>query len=158
VRRAVAVRHEFVEYIPAELRDGVVYVSIQFATAVHRCCCGCGNYVVTPITPTDWKLIFDGETISLDPSIGNWSFPCRSHYWIRRNQVKWAAQWSHREIEVGRTLEQRAKENYYNLTPNTTPTAGRSGAHGWQAGSEMSCTAFSLREFCTAFWISNADG
>ena len=59
---------------PDELEQGTIYVSIRFATASHLCCCGCGNKVVTPIRPTDWKLIFDGKTISLDPSIGNWSF------------------------------------------------------------------------------------
>ena len=67
---------EFVEFIPKELEDGVVYVSVTYATAVHKCCSGCGNKVVTPISPTDWTLIFDRDTISLDPSIGNWSFPC----------------------------------------------------------------------------------
>lgn len=106
-------RHEFVESIPSELKDGIVYVSVGFATAVHRCCCGCGNQVVTPLTPTDWILDFDGETISLDPSIGNWSFPCRSHYWIRRNQVRWAGQWSEKAIEGGRAHDRSTKRKYY---------------------------------------------
>ena len=79
--------HEFVELIPEELKQGTLYVSIHFATASHLCCCGCGNKVVTPIRPTDWKFICDGKTISLEPSIGNWSFPCQSHYWIRNNRV-----------------------------------------------------------------------
>jgi Family of unknown function (DUF6527) len=35
----------------------------------NLCCCGCGEKVVTPLRPTDWKLIFDGKTISLDPSL-----------------------------------------------------------------------------------------
>jgi len=29
--------------------------------------------------------------VSLAPSIGNWSFPCNSHYWITGNEVRWAA-------------------------------------------------------------------
>ena len=33
--------------------------------------------------------MFDGRTISLNPSIGNWSYPCRSHYWIKGNRVVW---------------------------------------------------------------------
>ena len=113
MRSIVTLRHEFVEYIPSELKDGIVYVSVGFATAVHRCCCGCGNQVVTPLTPTDWTLVFDGETISLDPSIGNWSYPCRSHYWIRRNQVRWAGQWSQKEVEAGRAHDRPAKRKYY---------------------------------------------
>ena len=81
--------HEFVEYIPEKLSDGTIYISTTYGTAVHKCCCGCGNEVVTPLTPTDWKLIFDGETISLHPSIGNWNLDCKSHYWIKNNEIKW---------------------------------------------------------------------
>jgi hypothetical protein len=105
--------HEFVDYIPNELKEGTIYVSIQFATAVHKCSCGCGREVVTPLSPTDWKLIFDGETVSLDPSIGNWSYPCQSHYWIRRNKVIWAPRWSRREVEQGRAQDRLAKERYF---------------------------------------------
>ena len=86
------IRHEFVDYIPEDLKDGTVYVSVKYATVNHKCLCGCGNEVVTPLSPTDWKLVFDGKTISLDPSIGNWGFACRSHYWIRRNRIEWAGQ------------------------------------------------------------------
>lgn len=105
--------HRFVEYIPARLEERVVYVSIEFATAAHLCLCGCGSEVVTPLSPTDWKLIFDGESISLDPSIGNWSLPCRSHYWIRRGRVHWGAQWSEEEIEAGRRADRARKAAYY---------------------------------------------
>src|SRR5580658_1812602 len=85
MNRDIVLKHQFVEFIPDELEQGTIYVSIRFATASHLCCCGCGNKVVTPIRPADWKLIFDGKTVSLDRSIGNWSFACQSHYWIVRN-------------------------------------------------------------------------
>lgn len=107
------VAHEFVEFIPEELRDGTIYVSIPYATAVHKCCCGCGQKVVTPITPTDWRLTFDGETISLDPSIGSWNLPCESHYWIIRNKVQWAGRWSKERIDRGRAGDRELKERYY---------------------------------------------
>ena len=97
--RMTRLMHEFVDFIPDKLEDGVLYVCIQFATVVHRCCCGCGREVVTPLSPTDWTLIFDGRSISLDPSIGNWSFSCQSHYWIRRNRVIWDRRWSKEEID-----------------------------------------------------------
>jgi hypothetical protein len=42
--------------------------------------CGCGKKVVLPLHPTHGKLTYDGETVSLSPSVGNWSFPCESHY------------------------------------------------------------------------------
>ena len=62
--------HRFVEHIPEHLEPGVLYVSMKYATAAHSCCCGCGEEVVTPFTPTDWQMIFDGETVSLRPSVG----------------------------------------------------------------------------------------
>jgi hypothetical protein len=94
--------HEFVEYIPDELKEGTLYISMSYATAAHKCCCGCGNEVVTPLSPTDWTLIFDRKFITLDPSIGNWSFACRSHYWIRRGKVQWAGAWTQEKINAGR--------------------------------------------------------
>lgn len=111
--KQTALTHEFVEYIPEVLQPGVLYIAIRFATAVHRCACGCGSEVVTPLSPRDWKLIFDGETVSLDPSIGNWSFRCESHYWIRRNKVVWARRWSKREIESARDGERKEYAGYF---------------------------------------------
>lgn len=113
MKKASVLRHEFVEYIPQDLSEGIIYVSIPFATVVHKCCCGCGNEVVTPLSPTDWKLTFDGESISLFPSIGNWSFPCRSHYWVRGNRVEWAAAWSRQKINAARADELIEKSQYY---------------------------------------------
>lgn len=113
MRSEILLKHEFLEFIPDELEQGTIYVSIRFATASHLCVCGCGNKVVTPIRPTDWKLIFDGKTISLEPSIGNWSLACQSHYWIRNNRVRWAAKWSQKRIDRGRSRDRRAKEAYF---------------------------------------------
>jgi hypothetical protein len=104
--------HEFVEHLPDELTDGIIYISIPYATVAHKCCCGCGHEVVTPLSPTDWELTFDGRTVSLDPSIGNWSFPCQSHYWIIRNTVRWSRPWSQKEIEKGRARDRLAKKRY----------------------------------------------
>ena len=108
-----ALTHEFVEFIPDVIQERKIYVSIEYATAVHKCCCGCGKEVVTPLSPTDWKLIFDGKTVSLDPSIGNWSFPCRSHYWVRNNRTLWAEDWSQSLIDANRAYNRRAKEKYF---------------------------------------------
>jgi len=111
--RRRTVKHKFVELIPADRKDGIVYVSVKFATAVHNCLCGCRNKVVTPLSPTDWQLTFDGETISLHPSIGNWSFECRSHYWIIKNRAKWAREWSDEEIASGRSADALNKEAFF---------------------------------------------
>jgi hypothetical protein len=95
----------FIKFIPDILEEGTLYISIEYATTVHKCCCGCGNIVIAPLSPRDWSLIFDGQTVSLYPSIGNWSFPCRSHYWIRRNKIIWARTYSDSEIEEVRKGE-----------------------------------------------------
>lgn len=104
--------HRFVKNIPENLEEGIIYISIEYATAIHKCCCGCGKEVVTPFSPTDWKLLFDGKTISLYPSIGNWSFECQSHYWIDQNKVKWAPKWTKKQIERGRKEEESDKKKY----------------------------------------------
>lgn len=111
--RLVTIKHEFVEFIPKQRQEGVLYISIPYATAVHSCFCGCGLKVVTPISPVGWKLIFDGETVTLSPSIGSWSFPCRSHYFIRRDTVVWGGEMSQDEIEWGRVLDRKARERYF---------------------------------------------
>ena len=112
MRRVVRLEHRFVEHFPDVLDEAVLYISMSFATAAHRCCCGCGNEVITPLSPRDWALTFDGETVTLDPSIGNWSFPCQAHYWIVRGKVRWARRWTKEEIEENRALQQheRAEE------------------------------------------------
>src|SRR4051794_38988609 len=95
----MTVQHRFVDAVPDALEQGVVYVSIQREVVVHLCICGCGNEVVTPLAPFEWELSFDGETITLNPSIGNWQFPCQSHYFIRGNQIITAQQWSEQKIK-----------------------------------------------------------
>lgn len=107
------IQHHFVDAIPDTIDEGRVYISIRYGTVIHRCCCGCGEEVVTPLTPTDWKLIFDGATISLFPSIGNWAAPCQSHYWIRENRIEWAPAWSEEEISRGRRADSARKEEYH---------------------------------------------
>jgi hypothetical protein len=120
LRNQTSLSYKFVEYIPENIEDGMMYISISFATVVHKCCCGCGNEVITPLSPTDWKLIFDGQTVSIDPSIGNWGFNCKSHYWIKQNQIIWARQWSQEEISAGRAYDRLAKKTYLNNKDDRT--------------------------------------
>lgn len=104
---------QFVEFMPKVLDEGVLYVSMTYATASHRCFCGCGMKVVTPLSPTDWRLTFDGDSVSLHPSIGNWSYPCRSHYILRGNRVVWAGPMSDTDIRAVRGADVRDKRHYY---------------------------------------------
>lgn len=93
-------KHEFVEHIPEALELHVLYIAIEHDVAVHSCFCGCGLEVVTPLSPAQWSLNYDGRTVSLSPSIGNWSFPCKSHYWIRRGRVEWSTRFSDAKIDA----------------------------------------------------------
>lgn len=107
------VKHKFVDAMPDLLDDGVLYVSIPYSTAIHRCACGCGQEVVTPFSPTDWEMLYNGITVSLSPSIGNWSFPCKSHYWIKKGKVQWAGKWSQDEIEENRNGDRNRKDDFF---------------------------------------------
>lgn len=111
--RYLILEHRFVRNVPRELEPGVLYISMEYATAVHSCCCGCGERVVTPFTPTDWRMTFDGESISLHPSVGNWNQNCRSHYIITRSRVIEAGAWSKTQIEEERLRDKKAKAAHY---------------------------------------------
>jgi uncharacterized protein DUF6527 len=114
--------HKFVDLMPATLDADVIYVSIEYGTACHLCCCGCGLKVVTPLTPTDWKLIYDGESITLYPSIGCWGHPCKSHYWITNNRVEWAGKLSAKRIASKQAADMREKLRYYSGGDAQLPT------------------------------------
>lgn len=120
--RYTRLKHQFVAKLPTPLEPGVLYVSIEYATAAHLCCCGCGVEVVTPLTPTDWEMTFDGETISLWPSVGNWNDECRSHYIIERNQVITALPWSEQRIEAEWQRNRAAKERHYSTEDQPAPS------------------------------------
>ena len=101
--------HRFVTSVPDELERGVLYVSVEYDATLHLCACGCGNQVALPLHPTAWRLTYDGETVSMSPSIGNWGFPCRSHYWIEHGRIRWAPAWTDAQVTAGRqrTLRER---------------------------------------------------
>lgn len=88
---------EEVETMPEEFRPGVLYVSYEFQTASHLCCCGCGTRVVTPLGKGRWVVSSGCNGPTLSPSVGNTSQTCRSHYLIRDGQVVWVRQMSDAE-------------------------------------------------------------
>ena len=118
------ITHKFVGAIPERTEEGVLYLAMDYATAVHKCACGCGREVVTPLSPTDWKMGYDGVSVSLSPSIGNWSFPCRSHYWIKHSNIRWAGDMSEEKIAAGRAHDRRAKGRYYD-EPKAAPETAK---------------------------------
>jgi hypothetical protein len=121
--RTTQLAHEFVDHFPDKLSDGVLYVCLPFASVAHLCCCGCGNEVITPLKPERWHLMFDGETISLRPSVGNWNFDCQSHYWIEHDMVRWAPRWTPEQIAAGRAQSRSRKVIQPDFAANSTPNA-----------------------------------
>lgn len=107
------IQHKFVEFIPETLEDDIIYITVEYRTAVHKCICGCRNKVVTPISPTDWQLFFNGKTISLKPSIGNWSFECRSHYWIINSKIVLVEKWDDVKINKSRKANKKKKKKFF---------------------------------------------
>ena len=103
---------QFVEYIPERLEVGRLYISERYHIAVHLCCCGCGEEVVTPLSRADWQLHKAGDKVSLHPSIGNWNFACKSHYWIRGNRVMWAGALNSKRIKLVQEKDRRDKALY----------------------------------------------
>jgi len=128
--RAVAVHPIDVEVIPEHLEDGVLYICERYQIALHRCCCGCGEEVVTPLTPAEWSLARHGKSVSLSPSIGNWSFKCRSHYWIRQNKVVWSGGMSDKQIQRVKESDREAKIAYVEATNRLKAAQGIPGFLG----------------------------
>lgn len=91
---------ELVELAPRVLQPGRLYISRRYGAAVHLCCCGCGEKVVTPLSPAEWRVDVKGDRVTLHPSVGNWSMACRSHYVIRDSRVFWAPRFSDRQIRA----------------------------------------------------------
>lgn len=110
--KAAFVKPDFVKAIPERLDEGVLYISLDHRIAIHLCCCGCRQEVVTPLSPADWQLRRVGNAVTLHPSIGNWSFTCRSHYWIRGNRVEWAGSLSDAQVRKVRERDRQDKARY----------------------------------------------
>ncbi|WP_348692749.1 DUF6527 family protein [Duganella fentianensis] len=119
-------RPEYVKHVPEALNDGVLYISEEFETAGHLCCCGCGEEIFTPLNRAQWTLLKNRQTgtISLFPSIGNWKYACRSHYWIKNNLVIDAGDMSNKAINAVIKRDQRdrlalAKESNQRIAQTT---------------------------------------
>jgi hypothetical protein len=102
-----------VHYVPKALESGILYVSEEFGACLHLCACGCGTKVSTPIGPTDWALEETQAGPTLAPSVGNWQFPCKSHYYIRGGQIVWAGAWTPEQIKSGRRAEEKRHRAYF---------------------------------------------
>lgn len=127
---------EFVEAFPTPLQPAVLYVSISYRTTAHLCCCGCGEEVIAPLGPAQWALTYDGDTVSLHPSIGNWTLPCKSHYVIRRNQVLTRRRFTTDEIVENREQDRDALAHYDGVTRNVDLVSGGTPTNSLQSDSK----------------------
>ena len=91
--RLTEIKPIYVDVIPKEIEEGILYISKKYRTSSHLCACGCGERCVLPFDPgdDDWKLIENSDQVSLTPSIGNWNGekPYHAHYYITENKIKW---------------------------------------------------------------------
>lgn len=97
--RVGKLRPLFVEYFPDEFESGILYVSMKYAICGHLCACGCGEKVITPLSPKQWKIAYNGEDVTLYPSIGNYAFACQSHYFLTNGNIIWVGE---RDVEKGK--------------------------------------------------------
>lgn len=88
-----------------QLEDGVLYVvdgaqQDREQLIEYNCPCSCGHTVVIPYyrqgqqkeeTPS-WSYREEAGKVTLSPSIYSTGWPCRSHYFIRSNQIVWCRQ------------------------------------------------------------------
>lgn len=113
--RVQSITPQFIEHLPECLTEGVLYVSQRYKLAAHKCCCGCGQDVITPLTPADWRIRMDGDLVTLHPSIGNWKLDCHSHYWIRRNRIEWAGSMTKRQVALVQRRDEQDKARFIEL-------------------------------------------
>lgn len=103
----------FVDEIPRDPQRGKLYISCRYHAVIHLCPCGCATKISTPLHPTAWRLSYDGVSVSLLPSIGNWSEKCQSHYWITNNRVVWSCALPRQKIEQARRKRDLDLDRYY---------------------------------------------
>jgi hypothetical protein len=79
----------YVDLMPEKIEEGKLYISKEYKTAIHLCACGCKGKTVTPLGAKEWTLTDTNGTVTLRPSIGNWSNekPYHAHYFITNNKV-----------------------------------------------------------------------
>lgn len=82
----------FVNRIPSDIEEGVLYIALECNAIIHKCACGCGKIISTPTDENGWSLTYKDSFVSLSPSIGNYNYKCKSHYFITKNKIIWLPQ------------------------------------------------------------------
>ncbi|APZ33042.1 hypothetical protein BOH66_01070 [Microbacterium aurum] len=111
--RTDSFRYLDVEFIPLTLEPRILYVTDTYRTSAHLCACGCGTKVFLPLSPVEWTVRHDPEGVTVRPSVGNWEFPCRSHYFITGGVVQWARSWDQDRVEYARRSDEQDLDAYF---------------------------------------------
>lgn len=81
-----------------DMKQGVLYLKQNKEDGTyesfHLCPCGCGEPVYLQYGGKGWdlKLNMEGDelkSVTINPSVGCFDFPCKSHYFIRDNKIIW---------------------------------------------------------------------
>lgn len=65
---------------------GVIYYDTTSGYSYHLCACGCRDLIMLKHNDK-WTL--DENTVTISPSIGRMTAPCKSHYFIRNGKTIW---------------------------------------------------------------------
>lgn len=79
---------KFIELMPKEIEEGILYISLVYSTTCHKCFCGCGVETFAPIGKDGWKQTNINGFVSLSPSLQQ-RLECQSHYHLTENKVIW---------------------------------------------------------------------
>jgi len=93
-KKLFELKPEFVNEMPIELDNNILYISEEFGISIHLCACGCGQKTVIDLKPRwkdGWSLMNNAGKITIRPSIGNFSGenPYHAHYFITENRIDW---------------------------------------------------------------------
>ena len=92
---------------------------MKYAICGHLCACGCGEKVITPLSPKQWKIAYNGEDVTLYPSIGNYAFACQSHYFLTNGNIIWVGE---RDVEKGKRKKKGLLAKLFNSNKDKKQT------------------------------------
>lgn len=108
-------------FIPQDLEQGNFYYSEEFSSSTHLCACGCGQKVSFPIKKGEWRLREYKGKFWVWPSVGSRSLPCRSHYVISGNRLKWCPPMSDHEADFSFRRDRAHRARLYEPEVKSAP-------------------------------------
>jgi Family of unknown function (DUF6527) len=124
--KTVRLKARYLKQFPEQLQEGILYISEEFSLTGHKCCCGCGEDVYLKLGPAKWELTKEPDgTVSLYPSVGNWKYACRSHYWISANKILEAGPMSTGMIKRIQERDRRDRQQAIEKLNASKKSAGR---------------------------------